>query len=144
MQSKFKINWDHYLSERSKLTYAKNWVRRKALQYLEIYLQLNSITLLTTINNLFNYLKDIFGNLHWKKHAIEKFQELKMEASLSSNFYSKFIWLTSDLEYTSEILIWEFKHKSTPRLKDQLNSDIKLPSIISTLAKYCFSINKQI
>ena len=47
---------------------------------------------------------------------MEKFQELKMGASSFSDFYSKFIQLASDLEYTSEMLIQEFKHKLTPRL----------------------------
>ena len=62
MRGKFEINWDHYLSERSKLIYAENQVRGKALQYLEPCLRLNSITLFTTIDDLFNHLEDIFGN----------------------------------------------------------------------------------
>ena len=64
---------------------------RKALQHLEPYLQLNSITLFTSIDNLFNHLKNIFGNPHRKKHVMEKFRELKMGASLFNDFYSKFI-----------------------------------------------------
>ena len=111
MQGKFEINWNHYLSERSKFIYAKNQVRKKVLEYFKPCLRLNFITFFTTIDNLFNYFKDIFGNSHWKKHAIEKFQELKIEASLFNDFYSEFIWLASDLEYTLEMLIWKFKHK---------------------------------
>lgn len=34
----------------------------KALQYIEQYLQLNSITLLITIHNLLINLQDIFSN----------------------------------------------------------------------------------
>ena len=49
---------------------------------------------------------------------MEKFRELKMEASSFSDFYSEFIRLASDLEYTLEMLIQEFKHKLTPRLQD--------------------------
>ena len=74
---------------------------------------------------------------------MEKFWELKMGASLFSNFYSEFIWLTSDFEYTLEMLIWEFKHKLMPRLQDQLNSEIELWKTISTLAKRCLSIYEQ-
>ena len=66
-----------------------------------------------------------------------------MGASLFSDFYSEFIRLASDLEYTSEMLIREFKHKLTPRLQDRLNSGIKLPKTISALAKRCLSIYKQ-
>ena len=64
MQGKYKINWDYYQSKRSKLIYLENQVGGKALQHLELCLQLNSITLFTTINNLFNHLKNIFGNSH--------------------------------------------------------------------------------
>ena len=74
---------------------------------------------------------------------MEKFRELKMGTSLFSDFYSKFIRLASDLEYTSEMLIREFKHKLTPRLQDRLNSSIELPSTISALAKHCLSIYEQ-
>ena len=74
---------------------------------------------------------------------MEKFRELKMEASLFSNFYSEFIRLASDLEYTSEMLIREFKHKLTPRLQDRLNSGVELPTSISALAKRCLSIYEQ-
>ena len=49
---------------------------------------------------------------------MEKFRELKIEASLFSDFYSKFIRLASDLEYTSEMFIQKFKHKLMPRLQD--------------------------
>ncbi len=74
---------------------------------------------------------------------MEKFRELKMGTSSFSDFYSEFIQLVSDLEYTSEMLIREFKHKLTPRLQDRLNSGIELPSIISALAKRCLSIYEQ-
>ena len=118
MRGKFEINWDHYPLERSKLIYAKNRVGGKALQHLEPCLRLNSITPFTTIDDLFNHLEDIFGNPHRKEQAIEKFRELKMGVSSFSDFYSEFIRLASDLEYTSEMLIQEFKHKLTPRLQD--------------------------
>ena len=118
MRGKFEINWDHYPLERSKLIYAENRVGEKALQHLEPCLRLNSITPFTTIDDLFNHLEDIFGNPHRKEQVIKKFRELKMGASLFSDFYSEFIRLASDLEYTSEMLIQEFKHKLTPRLQD--------------------------
>ena len=66
-----------------------------------------------------------------------------MGASLFSNFYSEFIRLISDLEYTLEMFIQEFKYKLTPRLQDRLNSGIELPKTISALAKHCLSIYKQ-
>ena len=66
-----------------------------------------------------------------------------MGANSFSDFYSKFIQLASDLEYTSEMLIQEFKHKIMPRLQDRLNSEIELPKTISALAKRCLSIYEQ-
>ena len=142
MQGKFEINWDYYPTDQSKLIYAENRVGRKALQHLEPCLCVNSITPFATIEDLFNHLEDIFGNPHRKEHAMEKFRELKMEASSFSDFYSEFIRLASDLEYTSEMLIREFKHKLTPRLQDRLNSGVELPTLISALAKRCLSIYK--
>lgn len=67
---------------------------------LESGLQLNSISFFTTIDNPFHHLEDIFGNLHQKELAIEKFQELKMTASLFYDFYSELIQLVSSIEYT--------------------------------------------
>lgn len=67
-----------------------------------------------------------------------------MGTSLFSDFYSEFTRLASDLEYTSEMLIWKFKFKLTPRLQDRLNSGIELLSNISALAKRCLSIYEQV
>ena len=66
-----------------------------------------------------------------------------MGAHSFNDFYSEFIRLASELEYTSEMLIREFKHKLTPRLQDRLNSGVELPSSISALAKRCLSIYEQ-
>ncbi len=86
----------------------------KALQYLEPYLRMNFITPLATIEDLFNYLEDIFDNGHWKKHTMEMFRELKIGTNLFNDFYSEFICLALDLEFISEMLIQKFKHKLTP------------------------------
>ena len=43
-------------------------------------------------------MEDIFGNSHWKKYAMEKFQDLKMGASSFNDFYSEFIHLAWDLK----------------------------------------------
>ncbi len=74
---------------------------------------------------------------------MENFRDLKMGTSSFNDFYSEFIRLASDLEYTSEMLIREFKHKLTPRLQDRLNSGVKLPNSISALAKQYLSIYEQ-
>ena len=77
---------------------------------------MNLITFFATIKNLFNYPEDIFGNPYSKKHIMKKFRKLKIKDSLFSDFYSEFIQLAFDLEYTLEMLIWEFEHKLTSRL----------------------------
>ena len=41
------------------------------------------------------------------------------------------------------MLIQKLKHKLTPQLQKQLNSDIEFSNIISVLAKHCASIYKQ-
>ena len=64
MQGKFEINWDHYFIDQSKLIYAENRVGGKTLQYLEPCLRVNSITSFVTIEDIFNYLEDIFGKFH--------------------------------------------------------------------------------
>ena len=144
MQGKFEINWDHYLTDQSKLIYAENRVGKKAWPYLESCLYVNSITFFAIIKDLFNHLKVIFDNSYWIEHAIKKFRELKINAGLFSNFFSKFIWRASDLKYRSEIFLLKFKHKSTPRLQDCLNSRVEFPTSISALVKRFLSIYKQI
>lgn len=46
---------------------------KKKLYNLKPCLYINSITSFATIKDLFNYLKDIFGNFYQKKYAIKKF-----------------------------------------------------------------------
>lgn len=118
MKGKFEINWNHYSTNRSKLIYVDNRVRRKALEYLELCLQQNFITSFTIINDIFNYFEDIFGNFYQKEYAKKNIQELKMRTGTFSNFYSGFIWLASNLEYTLKMLIKKFKYKLTPSLQD--------------------------
>lgn len=130
-------------TDRSKAIYIENRIGRKTLQHWELFLQLSSITPLTTIDDLFNHLGDIFGKLHQKKHTIEIFRELKTRTKSFTDFYSKFIQLVSDLEYISEMFIQELKHKFIPRLQDWLNSGIELLISISTLTKCCLFIYKQ-
>ncbi len=114
MWGKFEINKNYYPTNRSKLIYGENKVRGKALQHLEPCLRLNSITPFTTIDNLFNHFENIFGNPYWKKYIMEKFRKLKIGTSSFTDFYSEFIRLASNLEYTSKMFIREFKHKLTP------------------------------
>lgn len=67
-----------------------------------------------------------------------------MGNSLFNNFYLEFIYLASDLEYISKMLIQKFKYKLTSHLQDKLNFGIKLSFLILILAKCCLSIYKQI
>lgn len=41
----------------------------------------------TTIKDLFNNLKDIFGNFYKNKYAIKMFWDMKINISLFNNFY---------------------------------------------------------
>lgn len=66
-------------------------MKKKAFYQPKFYLLVNLITFFATIEDLFNHLKDIFGNFYQKEYVIKKFRELKMEASLFIEFYSKFI-----------------------------------------------------
>ena len=67
-----------------------------------------------------------------------------METNLFNNFYLEFIQLVSNHEYTSKMLIQEFKYKLTPRLQDCLDSKAELYNSILALVKHCLSIYKQI
>lgn len=66
-----------------------------------------------------------------------------MRTSFFSEFYSEFIKLASNLEYTLKMLIWEFKHKLMLYLQHQLNFGFKLLSTIFALIKRCLNIYKQ-
>lgn len=66
---------------------------------------MNLIIFFTIIEDLFNYLEDIFNNSYQKKYIIEKFRDLKMNINSFNNFYSEFIYIASDREFISEMLI---------------------------------------
>lgn len=66
-----------------------------------------------------------------------------MGTNLFKDFYSEFICLALDLEYTSKMFIRKFKHKLISHLQDRLNSGVKLSTFILALAKCCLSIYKQ-
>lgn len=65
-----------------------------------------------------------------------------MSSSLLNDFYTKFIYLASDLEYTLEMFIQKFKHKLISYLQDWPNSEVKLFDLILALAKHCLFIYK--
>lgn len=110
------INSDYYAYGRSKLIYAKNWFKQRALQYLQTYVWWNSIKFCPTITDLFYYLKDSINDLYEKKCDMQKFGVLKMRTQLFCDLYSKSIQLASDLVYTSEMLIGELKCQLTTPL----------------------------
>lgn len=58
-----------------------------------------------------------------------------MRTNLLNNFYSEFIELDSELQFTLEILIEKFKHKLMPRFQDKLNSTVNFATSILALAK---------
>ena len=140
MKDKFEINSDHYPTYWNKLMNVEKRVREIALQYLQSGLCVNSITFFTIFEDLFNHLEDIFGNIYNKKYVMEMFQWLKIGISLYNDLFSEFIYLASDLEYISEMLIWDFKQKLILCLYDYVNSGVKLSNSILILAKRCFLI----
>lgn len=71
MGDKFEINWNHYFTDKNKSIYAENRDKRKALHHLETYLSQNSIMSIATIDDLFNYLEDIFDNSYKNKYIME-------------------------------------------------------------------------
>lgn len=97
-----------------------------------------------TIENLFNNLRDIFDNIHQKERIRKKFWEIKTRIKKFKDFDFELIQLPFNLKHTSERLILKYQHKLTSRQKNWFNSQIKLPTFKSALAKYYLSINKQI
>lgn len=102
MQSQYEIHQNYYLINRSKLIYIENTVGGEALQHLKPCLLDNSITFFATILSLFNHLEDIFVHYHRNKHAMKKFQDLKIDICLFNDIYSELIRLTSNIKYLSE------------------------------------------
>lgn len=139
-KDKFEINWHHYLTNWNKPIYADNRIKEKALQYQEFGLYKNEITTFAIIKNLFNYLQDIFSNFYERKFFMKKFLKLKKEASGLNDFYSKFIWLASDVKYTSQIVIQKLKHELILCLQGRSNSKIEVSTRISKLINVCLSI----
>ena len=58
-----------------------------------------------TVNNMFTKLEKVYENLYCKKYIKEKFKELKMDIKSFNSYYSKFIYLTTKLEFTKEMLL---------------------------------------
>lgn len=67
-----------------------------------------------------------------------------MRVNFFSNFYFKFILLTSNFKYILNIFIYKFKYKLILQLQNSLNINIKLLKLIFTLAKSCLNIYMQI
>ena len=75
---------------------------------------------------------------------MEKFRELKMGSRFFNAFYSEFIKLAAELEFTKEMLLQEFMHKLSPCMQDRINSGLKYPDNIKNLAAHCRKIYDQI
>lgn len=64
MQDKFENNENHYSTNIKTLNNAENKVKRKAIQYLKLCLELRFITVFIIVDTLFNYYRDVFGNFY--------------------------------------------------------------------------------
>lgn len=117
MQNKFEIYQNYYTIDWSKIIYPENRIREKVQQNLDHCPRIKSNIFFTSIRDFFNYLKNICNNLI-KKNLMEKFKEMKIEANLFSNFYLKFVSLTSDFEYTAKTFIKKIEYKLTLHLQN--------------------------
>lgn len=102
MQNKFKLNRKYYFNNNTLIYYIKNCYRGKSLEYLQPYLQIDSLILFEIVNKLFTKLKKVYGDLHCKEYIIEKFKKLKISSKSFNTFYLKFIKLTTKLKYTKK------------------------------------------
>ena len=144
MRSKLQLNWKHYPDNNTQICYAENRCEGEAREHLKSHLYADSLILFEIVDNLFTKLEKVYGDPHCKEHAIEKSRELKMGSSSFNAFYLEFIKLAAKLEFIKEILLWEFMHKLSPCMQDQMNSRLEYPDNIKDLAPRCQKIYDQI
>ena len=116
MRSKLKLNRKHYSDNDTQICHAENRCGGEALEYLQPHLRTDSLIPFETVDDLFTKLEEVYGDPHCKEHAMEKFRELKMGSGSFNAFYSEFIKLAAELEFTKEMLLREFMHKLSPRM----------------------------
>ena len=110
------LNQEYYPDNDTQICYAKNRCKGKALEHLQLHLRADSLIPFETVDNLFTKLEEVYDDPHCKKHAMEKFKELKIGLGSFNTFYSEFIKLTAKLEFTKEMLLQEFMHKLSPHI----------------------------
>ena len=144
MRSKLKLNQEHYPDNDTQICYAENRCGGEALEHLQPHLRADSLIPFETVDDLFTKLEEVYGDPHRKEHAMEKFRELKMGSGSFNAFYSEFIKLAAELEFTKEMLLREFMHKLSPCMQDRMNSGLEYPDNIKDLAARCRKIYDQI
>ena len=78
MQSKLKLNQEHYSDNVTQICYVENHYGDKALKHLQPHLHADSLIPFETVDKLFTKLEEVYGDPHRKEHAMEIFRELKM------------------------------------------------------------------
>ena len=143
MQSKLKLNQEHYSDNDIQICYAKNRYGGKALEHLQPHLYADSLIPFEIVDDLFTKLEEVYGDLHRKEHVIEKFKELKMGSGSFNAFYLEFIKLATELEFTKEMLLREFMHKLFSCMQDRMNFGLEYLDNIKDLALHCRRIYDQ-
>ena len=144
MQNKLKLNWEYYFDNNTQICYAKNHCGDKALKHLQLYFCANSLISFKIVDNLFTKLKEVYSNLYYKKYIIEKFKELIISSRFFNVFDLKLIKLAAKLEFTKEILLYEFMDKLSPHMQNQMNFRLEYPDNIKDLVAHCQKIYDQI
>ena len=143
MQSKLKLNREHYSDNDTQICYAEKRYGDKALEYLQPHLHADSLILFETVDELFIKLEKVYEDSHCKEHAMENFGELKIDSGSFNTFYSEFIKLAAKLEFTKEMLLREFIYKLSPCMQDQMNFGLEYPNNIKDLVAHCQKIYDQ-
>lgn len=144
MKKKLKADANDLDTKELQIEYVMNQVDGLAFYHLKLKKKNNAPKPWTITDNMFAYLKKVFGDSHCKKNAKANFQNLYQDQKDFFTFYTKFQQLLIELEWNDITLISNLTSKLFLEIQTQLNTSEKPPQNLTKYTKQCSCVYQRL
>ena len=123
MVKKLTANANHYLTKPLRMVYVNSCVDEEAYKHLAARSRIDTQKPFATVEEIFEVLQKIYGDVNQKHTAMNKFRKLKMTKDFNS-FWAEFQVLALELDHNKSTLISELKFKLTLLLFQAMAGDV--------------------
>jgi hypothetical protein len=143
MSAKLTVNADHFASERAKVHYVVLRCGGKALKHLSPRLRPGATSPITTMDQVYQLLRRALGDSDRNHTARREYKELRQGKLSFMEFWTEFLRLKAELDYSEDTFIDDFRTKVNGRLAGLLVAEIN-PSTVQELADKCIGYERNL